>query len=278
MTALFKSQRCTYRAFGIYASGETFADKHPQLAEDIKNHDIDYLMSKDYPARDALASAIRRLPEYLSFLKTTCQKDFFFAAFDQSKKVKGQPEIKKTGPKDVEKFVLERIKNQYTDPRLHHEFVMEVGGKVAGYGELFDSKTVDGKKQCEWGVFINPDQQAHGYGKEVLLALTDYAFKTLKMDRVFATADPDNLRSVNNILRNGGGVKVGEALSPYTHLDGGGKKRDLFYIDPTGFYAAVALKGNAALLMQPPLPPAGNDVKPWMVKGLARGKPPHPGA
>lgn len=284
---LFTSKRCAYREFGSDADGMTFAQKHPQLAEDIKNHDIAYLQSKDYPAREALASVIRRTPEYLAFLKTTCRKDFFFAAFDQSKAVRGQPDVKKTGPKDVEKFVLERIKNQYVEPRTEYEFVVENKGQVVGYVELFDRKVFDGGSQCERGLFITPDQQSHGFGKEAILALTDYAFQVLKMDRIFTMVDPNNQRSLNNIVSNSGAVQVGIEDSKYAHLEGGGEKRFLFHIYPDKFYATVAKNGNQDCLMsgqaQQDTSPAVNmtpaqgirqDTTQGVTKGLPQDKPP----
>lgn len=245
---LFKSERCTYHEFGEDAAGKTFADKFPKLADDIRQNDVSFLMSKDYEGREALGSAIRRLPEYLCFLKTTCRKDFFFAAFEQTTSVRGQPGVKKTGQKDVEKFILERLKNQLSEPRTDYEFVVQAAGKVVGYVELFDRKHCEGGMQCERGLFISPDQQANGYGKEAILAVTDYAFKKLGMDRIFTMADPNNFRSVNNIVNNSGGIKIGETDSKYAHLEGGGQKRFLFHIYPENFYAAVAEKGNQGFL------------------------------
>lgn len=277
---LFKSERCAYREFGTDAEGMAFAEKFPKLADDIREHGVNYLMSKEYEGRDQLASAIRRMPEYLCFLKTTCRKDFFFAAFDQTAIVRGgEPGAKKTGQKDVEKFILERLKNQLSEPRTDFEFVVQVGPKVIGYVELFDRKTYDGGVQCERGLFISPDEQANGYGKEAILAVTDYAFKVLGMDRIFTMADPNNFRSVNNIVNNSGGLKMGETESKYAHLDGGGQKRYLFHIYPENFYAAVAEKGNQSYMMTPlpeaPKPAAeGANLTP----AIRRAPPPRPQA
>jgi hypothetical protein len=169
------------------------------------------------------------------------------AAFDQAA---GSKIVKKTGPKDVRRFILERIKNQYADPRPAFEFVVESGEKIVGYVELFDMKEFLNVKQCERGIFITPEEQASGYGKEAILALTDFAFTRLGIDRVFTMADPDNIRSIGNIIHNSGGVKVGEEDSKYSHLQGGGKKRTLFHIYPENFYAAVRNKGNEAYLIK----------------------------
>jgi hypothetical protein len=253
---LFKSERCEYREFGVYDDGQTFAAKHPELLKDIVSNDLDYLMSDEYPGREKLGSAIRRLPEYLCFLKTTCKNDFFFAAFGQSA---GEDGVKRTSQKDVERFVLERVKNQFADPRKSYEFVVEVNNEVIGYVELFDEKPYEAGLQFERGIFISADHQAHGYGKEAIIALTDYAFKVLSVGRIFTMVDPNNTRSLNNIVHNSGGVHIGETESKYAHLDGGGEKRYLFHIYPDNFYAAVHGKGNQKYLINTgdaiPLPP-----------------------
>jgi hypothetical protein len=116
---------------------------------------------------------------------------------------------------------------------------------------LFDPQTSDTGLQHERGVFIAPRHQAHGYGKEAIIALTDYAFQELKLASLRTMVDPENTRSLNNIVHNSGGVKYGEAESKYAHLDGGGKLRYLFHIYPENFYSAVEIKGNQKYLMQP---------------------------
>ena len=250
-TKLFKSERCDYREFGVYADGQSFAEKHPALLEAIKSQTLEQLTAKDNPLADELGHAVRKLPEYLSFLKTTLKADFFFAAFSQSEPNPHAPEGKRTGQKDVENFVLERIKNQYSEPRQNYEFVVETGNKVIGYVELFDPKPCEHGLQYERGVFITGGEQGGGYGKEAIIALTDFAFKHLGIGRIFTMVDPENERSRNNILHNSGGVHFGEEESKYYHLDGGGKTRHQFHIYPAKFYAAVESKGNQKYLAQP---------------------------
>jgi len=274
---LFESERCQYREFGVYADGTDFAGRHPQLLADIKKHDLNYLMSEAYPRRQALSSAIQQLPEYLAFLKTTLKTDFFFAAFRQSDKRGDDPDVKRTGQKDVEMFVLERIQDQHEDPRKNYEFVVETGNRVIGYVELFDEKPCEAGLQYERGIFINADEQANGYGKEAIIALTDYAFRVLSVNRIFTMADPENVRSVNNITKNSGGVQVGEEDSKYSHLNGGGSRRALFHIRPEGFYKAVEEKGNQGCLMKAPETPAAWAVKyPVSRKPLPSGRPAKP--
>lgn len=255
---LFRSARCSYREFGIYKDGDSFAYKHPALATAVKTQSLDVLMSPKHPARKELSSALRALPEFSAYLKTTARSDFFFAAFSQSARKKGATAAH-TGPKDIERFILERLQNQYAEPRASYEFVVEAGDKIIGYVELFDKKPLQSGLQFERGLFIDTLHQAHGYGKEAILALTDYAFKIVGVNQIFTMADPENFRSVNNITQNSGGVKIGEADSKYAHLNGGGEKRHLFHIYPEKFYEAVKAKGNDHFLMQkedaPPPPP-----------------------
>jgi RimJ/RimL family protein N-acetyltransferase len=248
--ATFRSERCKYREFGVYKDGDTFEEKYPALLQLVKDNDVDTLMSSKFQKRDDLSRAIRALPEFKAYMKTVQNNDFFFAAFKQSARKKGEPFLKRTGPNDVERFVLERIKSQYEEPRKSYEFVVEVNDKIVGYVELFDSKPLEAGLQFERGIFINADEQAHGYGKEAIIALTDYAFKVLGTKRVFTMADPENVRSVNNITKNSGGEKVGEEDSKYSHLDGGGKKRELFHIYPEKFYGAVEERGNTMFLIK----------------------------
>lgn len=255
------STRCTYREFGSSANGQTFADKHPELAQMIKDNDVADLMSPEFSETQKLSSLIRKMPEYSAFLKTTMRSDFFFAAFDQSSAVEGHKIVKKTGPKDMEKFIIERLKNQLEVPRKNHEFVIEAEGAIVGYVELFDTKRVEGKMQCERGVFINPEYQSAGFGKEAVIAVTDYAFRTLGMEQIFTMVDPDNLRSVNNITQNSGGVLVGQEDSKYAHLQGGGKERHLFHIYPQNFYKAVVSKQHHGFLMTQKVAPAAKATK-----------------
>ncbi|MEZ0262625.1 MAG: GNAT family N-acetyltransferase [Alphaproteobacteria bacterium] len=246
----FSSERCEYREFGVYEDGQNFAVKHPALFEHVLKNDIKMLMSSRSPLRKELRAAIRELPEFKAYRKTVLRDDFFFAAFPQTARKKGDPKAKRTGANDVERFIIERIQSQYEDPRKSYEFVVEAGGKVVGYVELFDSQPAVAGLQFERGIFITSDQQAHGYGKEAIIALTDYAFKVLGSERIFTMADPDNVRSVSNITKNSGGEKVGEADSKYAHLDGGGTKRELFHIYPEKFYGAVEERGNTMFLIR----------------------------
>jgi RimJ/RimL family protein N-acetyltransferase len=265
---LFRSERCQYREFGIYADGRAFDEKYPALLAAIKEHSLDELMSPAFPLRRELASAVRKLPEYLGFLKTTCRNDFFFAAFSQTAPKKGQPGVKRTGPKDVEKFIIERLQNQHAKPRESYEFVVEAAGKVVGYVELFNQQRLDQGLQYERGIFITADQQAMGYGKEAIIALTDYAFRCLSAQQIFTMVDPENTRSLNNITRNSGAVKIGAQESKYAHLDGGGAARYLFHIYPENFYATVKDKGYEKFLMQEDTHNSGGGNNPPAAPGL----------
>lgn len=245
----FSSERCEYREFGVYKDGQTFAEKHPALAEAIRTSSVDEVMSPKHPLRADMKAALRALPEFKAYYKTVLKDDFFFAAFGQSARKKNST-LKRTGARDVEQFIAERLKSQYEEPRKSYEFVVEAGGKVVGYVELFDSKPAVAGLQFERGIFINSDEQAHGYGKEAIIALTDYAFKVLGSERIFTMADPNNVRSVSNITKNSGGQKIGETESKYAHLDGGGTKRELFHIYPDKFYGAVEERGNTMFLIK----------------------------
>jgi RimJ/RimL family protein N-acetyltransferase len=245
----FSSERCEYREFGVYKDGQSFPEKHPALAAAIRDSSVDEIMSPKHPLRAQMKSALRALPEFGAYYKTVLKDDFFFAAFSQTGRKKNST-LKRTGARDVERFIAERLKNQYEDPRKSYEFVVEVNGKVVGYVELFDSQPAVAGLQFERGIFITSDQQAHGYGKEAIIALTDYAFKVLGSERIFTMADPNNTRSVSNITKNSGGQKVGEADSKYAHLDGGGTKRELFHIYPEKFYGAVEERGNTMFLIR----------------------------
>jgi hypothetical protein len=93
---VFRSERCQYREFGIYADGQSFAAKHPELAAAVAAQDAATLLDKSNPLYPALSTALRELPEYKAFLKTTSAKDFFFAAFGQSYNRRDNPE--RSGP------------------------------------------------------------------------------------------------------------------------------------------------------------------------------------
>jgi RimJ/RimL family protein N-acetyltransferase len=50
--------------------------------------------------------------------------------------------------------------------------------------------------QVEIGYTIAPEFQGQGYAHEALIAVTDYLFQKLKKHRIFASGDPNNIKSV----------------------------------------------------------------------------------
>jgi len=62
-----------------------------------------------------------------------------------------------------------------------------------------------GLATCEFGLYyaISPRCRRQGYAAEAARALIDYAFRTLRLKRVIATTDYDNLGSIGVMLKVG---------------------------------------------------------------------------
>lgn len=248
---LFQTARCEFHPFGMVTPDTHLFELHPDLAQQIATVPaVASLLEPDSVNPIAWDTALISLEEFKSFSAIHRMPDFFFAAFGQSgTRLENGNAVHFTTDYDVKIFILERLKALCEPEARSHEFIVrQSDGAIVGYGELFDKQLVENKTQYERGVFVNPRCQGQDFGKEIVLAITDYAFKNLGVDQIFTMVDPNNTRSVKNIENNSGAVRVGETQSPYQSLDGGGTTRHTYLIYPDRFYEAVRRRGNEAYL------------------------------
>ncbi|AHF06156.1 GCN5 family acetyltransferase [Desulfitobacterium metallireducens DSM 15288] len=58
-------------------------------------------------------------------------------------------------------------------------------------------------RTAEFGYFIHPDYWQVGYGTETAKALIGFGFNTLKLHRLIATCDPENVASIKVLKKSG---------------------------------------------------------------------------
>ena len=61
----------------------------------------------------------------------------------------------------------------------------------------------DAVNQMELGITLSPHFQGEGYASEVLMAICGFVFEDLKMHRLMAVTDSENLAAIHLFLRNG---------------------------------------------------------------------------
>lgn len=101
------------------------------------------------------------------------------------------------GPRNYEELVgiFEQDSQQATPPEFDMFPVVEKAtGRVIGYCGLID-KEVDGKTEIELTYTFAKSAWGKGYATEMATALTDYAFKQIKLDRIIALINPANIAS-----------------------------------------------------------------------------------
>jgi len=82
-------------------------------------------------------------------------------------------------------------------PEIH--FVIEIEGRFAGSIGIIN---IDGHK-CEIGYWVVEEYAGKGIMTEVIEVVSDYAFKKLKLKRLFAPVLPHNKASARALEKNG---------------------------------------------------------------------------
>ncbi|MDY0214716.1 MAG: GNAT family N-acetyltransferase [Bacilli bacterium] len=94
---------------------------------------------------------------------------------------------------DTKTFVKSVVRNHHNPARLNHDFIVSLkDGKVIGACSL-NFQELDKAPSLGW--VYHEDFWGQGYGTEVGYALLSYAFKTLKLRKVYATCDKENIGS-----------------------------------------------------------------------------------
>ncbi len=121
----------------------------------------------------------------------------------------------------------EQLANLHQPPYGERAVVLKETGELIGavgyapcldvFGQIPSLRPPEGESRLFWpevGLFwaISPRHQGHGYATEAARAMVDYAFNELKLRRIVATTEYDNLAS-QGVMR-----KLGMRLDRLDHL------------------------------------------------------------
>lgn len=130
-------------------------------------------------------------------------RDFEMEDFEQVHEYASQPEVSRYmewGPNtadDTRRFLTESIALNSKDPRLDFELavVLKSENRILGGGGIHVSSRANNEGWI--GYCFNQDHWGKGYATEAALALVEYGFNHLKLNRIFATTAPGNKASQN---------------------------------------------------------------------------------
>lgn len=117
-----------------------------------------------------------------------------------------------------EKYTLTEIKKEIktSDPKYERSFIIYNGKTPLGNAGIDDIEPYD--KRAEIYFFLDRKQQGKGYGKIIVRLLLDYAFKTLRLNTLFACATIINIPS-QKVLQSAGFKRIG-VRREYNYLNG----------------------------------------------------------
>ena len=90
---------------------------------------------------------------------------------------------------------------------------------VIGYCGLFYFADINGQPEVEIGYRLRRSAWGKGYATEAALAVRDFAFQTLSVQRLIALIDPSNTASIRVAEKIGMHYETDVMLEGYTHPD-----------------------------------------------------------
>ena len=103
---------------------------------------------------------------------------------------------------EVECFIDNAIERQNDNPRGYFSFAIEAQDSGVYMGHI-SLRCDDDLKNAETGRTIIMPERNKGYATEALEAILDFAFNTLRLERVFATLHKDNVESIASLTKLG---------------------------------------------------------------------------
>lgn len=97
--------------------------------------------------------------------------------------------------------------------------VEQSSGGVIGYCGLFYFPNINGQPAIEIGYRLRRSAWGQGYATEAALAVRDYAFETLHIQRLVAIIDPSNVDSIRVAENIGMQYETDVMLEGYSHPD-----------------------------------------------------------
>ena len=115
------------------------------------------------------------------------------------------------GPDSIEEtkmFIKEVVKNQRIESRTDYDFgiVLKESNKLIGTGSIIVDDL--NNKEGSMGYCINKKFWGEGYGTELLEGMKKLSFKLLKLHRIYALVDPENIASIR-VLEKSGMIREG---------------------------------------------------------------------
>lgn len=92
-------------------------------------------------------------------------------------------------------------------------------GKAIGYCGLTQFPNVNGRSETEIGFRLAKAYWGNGFATEAALAVRDFAFNILKLQRLIAIVDSKNANSINVIKKIGMQYEQDVMLEGYSHPD-----------------------------------------------------------
>jgi RimJ/RimL family protein N-acetyltransferase len=104
---------------------------------------------------------------------------------------------------DVERYIAGMHAVGFGDPGPWCQLAIRVRGEGLLIGDLGARVTAEDPRQVEIGFTLAPAHQGHGYATEAVSGLIAHLLGPLRKHRVFASADPQNVRSLALLERVG---------------------------------------------------------------------------
>ena len=151
-----------------------------------------------------------------------------FHIFDSKamNRVFGDPEVMRFGDgvqteRWVGDWLQNCLKNYYQNWGFGPWAVVEkTTQEVIGYCGLFHFPDVGGRPEVEIGCRLARSFWGHGYATEAVIAVRDYAFNTLGLQRVICIIDPNNISSIRMAEKAGMTYDNQDfMMEGYTHPD-----------------------------------------------------------
>ena len=104
---------------------------------------------------------------------------------------------------DAQRFIGSLQSVVFDSPGTWFQFGIRLRGTHALVGDIGVHFPPDEPRQAEIGFTLAPSHQGQGLGTEAVNGLLNHLFVSLRKHRVFASVDPDNLRSIKLLKRVG---------------------------------------------------------------------------
>ena len=115
---------------------------------------------------------------------------------------------------------IERCLHDYQERGWGPFAVIEnASGNLIGYCGLFHIPDINGRPEIEIGYRFARESWGRGYATEAVLAVREFAFRSLGLTRLIAMIDPDNTASIRVAEKAGMRYEQDVILQGYTHPD-----------------------------------------------------------